>query len=1017
MKISDFSVERPVTITMIVLAIILIGSISLSNLSLELLPDMDMPFLMIRTSYDGASPEEIEESVTKIIEESAATLDGLDSLSSTSSEGSSMVTMEMVYGTDLTEAKNDMRDLISRIENSLPDDADEPQILSFDPNSQAIMSISISGKSLEDLKTIAEDTISPALERISGVASVDISGGLEREIQINVNQQQLIGYNLSLSDIANSISKVSANVSSGYIDEGNKEIMVRATGDFNSLSEIRNLEIITSSGEPISLSDFAEVKDTYSDRNNYSYLNGESSLGLSIQKEGEGNTVEAAAAVLKELDSLKEQQPEIYTYVVDNTAEDIEDSITNVGQIFIIGGILAIVILFVFLRHIGSTFVIATAIPISIMATFALMYFGDLTLNMMTLGGLALGVGMLLDNSIVVLENIYRHRIGGADRFNAAKIGASEVGTAIFASTMTTAAVFLPVVFIQDMLGEIFTPLALTVVFSLLASLFVALTFVPMLSSKLLHVSEKDKKNSKSNSNIQQKYRKFLNISLNHRYTVLSVLLIAIILFGFGVSSGIIPFKTEYMPSSDQGVVSVYLDLAKNTKAEITVASLTEAESSLSNIPEVDTIYSSVEDNSAEITMILVDRSERDRDVEEVAETVRNQLTNIAGADINVQAQNSMMGRRGRGGGDIEVKIKGADLTTLSSLAAEIETIISETEGTRNIDLSIEESRNEIQIKAKTGIAKKLGFTNSGIAAAVKRAVYGTTPAQYTEVGEEYDITLKLQDTDYNNIDKLKEVKITSDTGITVPLKEVATVEKRQGYSEIKREDQERVISVSSGIFNRALGEIQNEIETKISKLDIPEGYTISYGGDAGDMADSFSQLAQAMLLGIILVYMVMASQFESLIFPLVVMFTVPLSLVGAVIALAVTGISLSIQGFIGIIMLVGIVVNNAIVMIDYINNRRQNEEKREAILNAGPIRLRPIMMTTLTTVLGLLPLSLGIGQGSESQQPMAVVVIGGLSLATLLTLIIIPVLYDLTDDWSLSIKNKIGHLIKKITN
>ena len=308
-----------------------------------------------------------------------------------------------------------------------------------------------------------------------------------------------------------------------------------------------------------------------------------------------------------------------------------------------------------------------------------------------------------------------------------------------------------------------------------------------------------------------------------------------------------------------------------------------------------------------------------------------------------------------------------------------------------------------------------MGFSNSGIASAVKEAVYGTTPAQYTEAGEEYDITLKLQDTDYNNLDKLKEIKITSATGITVPLKEVAAVEKGEGYSEIKREDQERVISVESGIFNRALGEVQSEIETKISKLDIPDGYTISYGGDAEDMSDSFAQLAQAMLLGIILVYMVMASQFESLIYPLIVMFTVPLSLVGAVIALALTGISLSVQGFIGVIMLVGIVVNNAIVMIDYINNRRGYEEKREAILNAGPIRLRPIMMTTLTTVLGLLPLSLGLGQGSESQQPMAVVVIGGLLLATLLTLIIIPVLYDLIDDWSLSLKNRISHLIKTI--
>lgn len=1017
MKIADLSVERPVTITMIVLAVVIIGFISLNNLSLQLIPDTDMPFLMVKTTYDGASPEEIEESITKTIEDKVATLNGLDTLSSTSEEGTSLVSLKMIYGTNLIEAKSDLRDIISEVEGSLPDDADDPQILSFDPNSEAIMSISISGTDLATLKELAEDKISPALERIVGVASVDISGGLEREIHIDVNQQQMLGYGLTFDDLESSIKAVSANVSSGYVDEGDKKIAVRVTGDFDSVDQIRNLEIITESGEPIKLSEIADVKDTYADQDAHSYLNGEQSLGLSIQKEGDSNTVEVAESVLTEMSQLQKELPEINYYIVNNSADNIEDSIANVGQTFVLGGILAVIILFLFLRNLESTIVIATAIPISVIATFALMFFGDLTLNMMTLGGLALGVGMLLDNSIVVLENIYRHQVSGDGRIMAAKKGASEVGTAIIASTMTTAAVFLPVVFIEDMLAQIFTPLSLTVTFSLMASLFVALTFVPMLSSKVLHVSKRGSKNTdqKDKSWIRNLYQKLLGLVLQHRYLVITVLLVFLVVFGVGVKSRIIPFKTEYMPSSDQGSVSVYIDLAQNTRDEITIKALKEAEAYLDQIPEIDTIYSTVEDNSASLTLVLVDRSDRNRDVNEIAEAVRQNLNNIAGAEINVAAQNSMMGNKGKGGGDIELNVKGPDLTQLSFIAAQLEEIVKNTEGTRNIDLSVDESRPEIKIKAKNGIAEKLGFTASGIASDVKSAVYGDNIDNYTEAGEDYDIVLQLQDSDVNTIDKLKELKVTSTTNITVPLSEVAEVKNGEGYSEIDRKNQERMITISSGIYNRALGDVQSDIRKKLASFSLPSGYTITYGGNAQDMSDSFGQLAQAMILGIVLVYMVMASQFESMIYPLIVMFTVPLSLVGAVLGLALTGIALSVQGFIGVIMLVGIVVNNAIVMIDYINTRRESETKREAILNGAPIRLRPIMMTTLTTVLGLLPLSMGIGQGSESQQPMAVVVIAGLLFSTMLTLIIIPVLYDLADDWSAVLKAKFKQLLKVV--
>ncbi|QTL98742.1 MMPL family transporter [Iocasia frigidifontis] len=1015
MKISNFSVDRPVTITMIILAVILIGTMGLVRLSLQQLPDIDVPFLVIYTIYSGASPEEVEESITRPIEENIATLSGLDTLSSTSYEGYSLLRLEMEYGTDVTEAKNDLRDLISRMSDSLPDDADDPQIMTYDLNSQPIIRLSISGENLVELKDIAKNKFKPSLEKIVGVASVDISGGLEREININVNQEQMLGYGLTLNDIASGIKLANSNLSVGSIDEGDKEISLRAEGKFKSVAEIKKITILSSTGEKIPLSEFADVEDTFAEQNDYNFLNGKQSLGLAIRKEGDSNTVDVARDVLAELDSLKKELPNVDVFVVRNNAENIENSVSNVGQNFILGGILAVIILFLFLRNIQSTIVIATAIPTSVIATFALMYFGKLTLNMMSLGGLALGVGMLLDNSIVVLENIYRHRLQGAGKIEAAKEGASEVATAIIASTLTTVAVFLPVVFIQDMLAQLFTPLSLTVAFSLLASLFVALTFVPMLSSKLLHVKEKHRVRENGDSKfgaVKGVYHSILSLTLKHRYLVVAVIFIGLVFFGLGVKIGLIPLKMEYMPSSDQGSINVYLDLPENTRVEKSVSVLKKAEAKLKNIPEIDVVNSSAEENNVEIDLELLDLNQRKRSVDQVAEEVRNRLKDLAGVKIYVAAQNSMMGSRGKGGGDIKINIHGADLQTLSNLSAIIMEQVKATPGTRNIAVSLEDSRAEIKIIPKRKIAKELGFTESGIASAVDDAVDGTTVSTYTEGGEEYDIVLKLEKKQVNTIDKLKELKITSTTGITVPLEQVAGIKKGIGYNTIERENQERVATVSAGIYNRALGDVQAEIERKINSLSIPSGYTITYSGDADDMKSSFGQLASAMILAIILVYMVMAAQFESLIHPFVVMFTVPLSLVGAVLGLTLTGISLSVQGFIGVIMLVGIVVNNAIVMIDYINARRQTEDRKEAILAAGQIRIRPIMMTTLTTVLAMVPMALGIGEGAEQQQPMAIVVIAGLLFSTMLTLIVIPVLYDIVDDIVNSIRNKVKKAI-----
>lgn len=1010
MKISNLSVDRPVTITMIILVVVLIGGIALTRLPMDLTPDIEVPFLMVTTSYSGASPEEVEELVTRPIEQTVATLDGLETLDSRSSEGFSRVMMRLNYGTDLTEAKNDLRDLISQIENRLPENADAPRIRNFDPNAQPIMELSLAGLTAVELKKIAEDIIQPELEKIEGVASAEVSGGREREIKINADQEQLSAYKITLNQIAAAVRASNQDGSLGSVMVGSEKISVRAKGKFKNTEDIKNIEINTSAGDKIPITLLADIKDGYKDINSKSYMNGVESVGISIQKQGDSNTVSVAAAVKATVKRLQSEITEADLRITSNNAEYIEDSIAGVQQNFIVGGLLAVMILFLFLRNISSTIVIATAIPISILATFALMFFAELSLNIITLGGIALGVGMLLDNSIVVLENIYRHRAVGNGRLAAAKEGASEVAAAIMASTMTTAAVFVPVIFIEDMLAQLFTPMALTVTFSLFASLFVALTFIPMLSSKVLKVSENESDKSVKSKQYVKYYQSVLNKALDNRYKVLSALIIFFVLFAAGMVSGIIPLTTEYMPSSDQGLIRLFISMPDNSTIDRTDAVVAEVQDLIGDIKEIDIITTRVWGDYARFTIELVDLEDREREVSAIAEEIRNKTSLIAGPRINVSAVTSMM-RGGGGGSAVEAKIKGPDLDTLLGLGEKTEGLFNQIEGIRNTDISLDKGNPEIHVKIDKEQANFYNFRESDIIDYVRMAVDGSTVDQLTEAGEEVDITLKLADSDSTSLNNLKSIKLFLDNGSSISLSQLAEIAPGSGYSSIDRENQQRVISVTADIMERPLGEVQSDIEALLSEsLQLPSSYTLTYGGEAQDMEESFSQMYLAVILAVLLVYMVMASQFESLIYPFVIMFTVPLSVIGAVTALIITDMALSVNGMIGAIMLVGIVVNNAIVMIDYINNRRKIMKRREAILEAAPIRLRPILMTTLTTVLALVPLSLGIGTGAETQQPMAVVVIGGLLFSTVLTLIIIPVIYDIVDD----IRNKIVSWFRK---
>ncbi|WP_202707550.1 efflux RND transporter permease subunit [Sporosalibacterium faouarense] len=1026
MNLSSLAVKRPVTIVMVTLIVILLGVVSLTRIPIDLLPKMEIPVAIVSSSYDGAGPLEMENLVTRPIEQSIATVSSIESVSSISSEGNSIVVAQFNYGTDMDFATLEMREKVDMVKGFLPEDSSDPMVMTIDPNAMPMMQVALSeGDSLESLQTIAEDTIKPRLERLEGVASVDIVGGYEKEIEIKLNESKLKGYGLSLDYIAQIIGAENLNMPVGEVGKGTKDLTVRTVGEFQSIEEIRELPIALQTGGTIRLSDVADISFGYKDVSSMSKTNGEESINITIQKESGSNTVSVADNVNQELDNLRQEISGIKIDTVLDQSEYIKQSIDSVLMNGLLGGILAILILFIFLRNFRTTIIIGTAIPVSIIATFTLIYFNDITLNLMTLGGLALGIGMLVDNSIVVLENIYRFRQEGYSRKEASIKGAKEVGMAVTASTLTTVAVFLPIVFVEGIASMIFKELALTVTMSLLASLVVSLTLIPMLSSKFLKVDMQQGEKHKSKFRLfsfiydifdklffglEKLYKRLLGFSLKHR---LIVIIAALVIFG-GSMASILSVGAEFLPSTDEGQFSISVNLPVGAELEETNDIITEVEGKLENIDEIDILVSNVGSggsmtmsvggsgsNTGTIDGILIPLDERDRSVFEVADQVRDLVRDIPGAEISVNVTSTaMMG--GLSGAPLQISIKGDEIDTLEDISKDFVDIVNSVEGTEEVESSIGEGIPEVQIVIDRIKASQYGLTAAQIASAVKSNIDGRVATRYKYEGSEIDIVVKGDDTFSQSISNMEQSSITTPTGATIPLSQVAKAQIERQPNSIDREDQVRVVTVSGQISGRDLKTVSDEVQAKFDEYDMPAGYSYEFGGENEELTDAFSDLSLALILAVILVFMILASQFESLLHPFTIILSVPIAFAGGALGLFVTGKTLSVPAIIGFIVLAGIVVNNAIVLVDYINTRRESGEQRnEAIKNAGPIRLRPILMTTLTTVLGLFPLALGVGEGAEIQAPMAIAVIGGLLLSTLLTLVFVPVVYTISDDLS----------------
>lgn len=1030
MNLPNFSVNRPVTILMLFIGLILIGLISFQNLGLDLLPDLSFPMSAIIVSYSGVAPQEIENMVTIPLEEAIATIQGVKNINSYSREGSSVVLMEFNWGTDMDVSALNIREKIDQVKGFLPADASDPIIIKFDPSLMPILVLGMDSeeKNLQKLQEYAEDIIEPRLERLEEVASVLINGGLVREILVSIDNEKLRSNQLSFGQVTAALAGENVNLPAGTLKEGTINFLIRTLGRFESIQDIEEILISNIRGNKIYLGDIAKVEDTFKERNSITYVNGKPGIMMSLQKESGKNTVTVAKRIFKELETIQKLLPDdISITTVFDSSDFIKKTISQVGWVALYGAILAVFVLLFFLGNLSSTVIIGFAIPISLIFTFSLLYFSNLTLNMMTLGGLALGIGMMVDNSIVVLENIFRYRELGNDIKKSACLGASEVGTAISASTFTTIAVFLPILYVQGIASELFRSMGYTITFSLLTSLLVALTLVPMLSSKILRLKVKDNSPSASKENlvqnslgqggrifnfVREEYSRLISWSLRHRGIVF---ILAVIIFAGSIM--LIPFVgTEFIPSSDQGQFNINITLPTGTNLETTREVVSEVEKVVLEIAEIKSIltiagegsggmgFSTEGGNSGTIMVNLVDQNKRERNMVQII----NQLRQKIGTYPDAQIKFSEQGFTFSSGSDLEVKISGDSLDELENIANRILILITEVEGVYDLKSSVEDVRPELHVNIDREKANLYGLNTAQIASTVHDALLGRVASIYQEKGEQIDIRIRLEEEDRNSIEEVENILISSSVGLQIPLKEIAEVTVDSGPKGIDRKNQQRVVNVSGNISDRFLGRVIQDAQQQLDKLVLPEDYRYEFVGQNREMQESFLELALALVLSILLVYMIIAAQFESLLMPLAVMFSVPFSLIGVILALLLSGKSLNVLSFIGIIMLVGIVVNNSIVLIDYINKLRQKGmERKEAIILGGKTRLRPILMTMFTTVLALVPMALGVGEGAELRAPMAITIIGGLTSSTFLSLIIVPIFYTFLDDLSQKITKR----------
>jgi len=1021
MNISHFAVRRPITTCMFFSAIVVLGWISFQRLAVDQLPDVALPSITVSTTYEGAGPAEVERLITEYIEKAVSTIDGVKEVRSTSKENNSTVVIDFTWDKDLTEAVNEVREKVAEAKRLLPEDIDEPRIWKYDTSAQPIVYLALRGASERfNVRQYAEDYLAYLLQQTEGVAAMDVWGGNLREIQVLVDRGRLESTGLSLAQVEQALRAENLSLAGGHLEAGAVDYLVRPTGEFGSLVEIEQAVVALRDGIRVSIKDVASVVDGLKDEPTRTCVNGEPGVILAIRKQSGGNTVRVAQQVRARLPEIQAQLPQGLTLsVLYDRSTFITRSIKQVQDTAIQGGAIAVLVLLVFLRSLISTVVIAVSIPIAIIATFILLYFWQISLNWMSLGGLALGIGMLVDNSVVVLENIFRHAKFGKDRQLAAMDASSEVALAVAASTLTTLCVFMPIAFVHGKIGVIFQELALTVTASLLASLLVALTLTPMLCGKILRVRDEHQPRStglrrwlelqgeRFFNGLDASYHRSLAWALSHRalIVVVSLTLLAMVL----------PLNRhigqELLPPVDESLIYARLEMPVGTRIDLTDETMRQLERTILANPPIHGSFSRTGltsrggggSHTGFMFIEAVDRAQREETLDDVMQTLRRDTRLIPGGKIRIYERPSDLRRLWGGGREerVEVDIRGFDLLEAKAFAEQISEIIAGIDGVSHTQLTVDDQMPEIQLRIDRAIASAMGIRASGILHTVKTAPEGTETSNYRESGSQYDIRVRLQEADRQAWDDLSRLFVLAPSGQTIPLRNIATLHPAKGPMAIERRGQQRVVTVQAALTGgREFSGLMQEVEQRVLEAPRPDGLTIRFAGEVEEMKESRHDIILAFALALLLVYMVMASLYESLLHPFVIMFTVVFSSVGIILALWLTGTHYTIPVYIGIIMLAGIVVNNGIILVDYTNQLGDSGiGVREALLQAGRTRLRPILITTLTTVLALLPMSLGYGEGAEMWSPLGRVVVGGLSVSTLFTLFFIPVLYSLMEE------------------
>ena len=1023
MSISKSIVNKPTTILILFSILVGLGLYIVPQIPIDLYPEINPPILVVYTTYDGAGPEEIEQTVTRPLEGMMTNVSDVKEITSTSSEGVSFILLEFGWDTDLTEASNEVRDKLEFIKDYLPDEAGAVQIFKFDPAMIPIIDLVVNGnRTPEELREIAEDQIQPYLEQVPGVAMTYINGGREKVVRVEISQNRLEAYGLSLTQVSQMLAVQNLQIGAGNVEEGTKKYLIRTAGEYQSLEEIANAvvtyKISGGVAKTIRLRDIATVREGHKDATSSVFINGDPGVYISIQKQSGVNSIQTADKVLESLEKINRSLPQdMGVSVINNTTDIIRGSLNQVTSSALTGAILAMIILFIFLRSLKSTLIIGLSIPISLLITLMFMYFSGMTLNLMTLAGLTLGVGMIVDSSIVILENIFRYREKGAKLKPSSILGTQEMFMAIMASTLTTVCVFLPVLMFKkelEMIGVLFKDLAFTIVIALLASLFIAITLVPVLASKYLAIYTRRQKPIKTAflraidnamerffTGMDNGYKGLLAYCLDNKgLTLLITVMIFIISLLLFPTIGI-----DFMPTSEEDSIVVSLTMPVGTKLDITQEYMMQMAQVIQE--EVESLkelivatgssgnFLSGEDSSkGTLTLTLKDFDLRTETNDEIKEKLRAHFDQFPSASFSFGSSNNM----GGSASPIDIVIKTDDLTLAKQTANKIKDLLTEeAPEVTEPEVSLVEGLPQVEIVVDRDKAYTLGLNIYDIGNEISANVDGKTSSRYRVGGDEYDIQVILKKEDRSAIPDLHKIFMVNNSGLKIPLSSVASLEKSSGPVDISREDQTRVVHVTGGLKP---GYATNEVETKVRELIkenivADESVIIDFSGDYAEIQSYLFKFIVVMIIAVVLVFGVMASQFESLRDPFIIFFTIPLMFIGIIFIYKITGETISMFSAVGLVMLAGIVVNNGIVLVDYTNLLRERGLCiRDACIEAGGNRLRPVLMTSLTTILGMTPMAFFPGEGSELVQPLGQTVVGGMTVSTLMTLFLVPVLY-----------------------